>query len=515
MNNENQDQDQNQHQTQDQTPPPTDSPNADFTTPQPLAPHYAQQPEQPSQSATILPTTHQYTETLPNSNPNKSKKTPLVLASVAFILLSIAFLILGPGVMITAKLTEPFSWIVSFYYVYLVVGTSVVSLISTILYTIACIMTFKKAPKYLTNILIMLAGNAIGLATMWLSGYKIIRIPIVPTTIIMLACVILPCLGLIILRRFRKQNASQPKTYPIPIFISIAMLALIIESGVAIFYLSQLWHQYRPIIEANQQYQKKQEEQFAETTSDKNLSDRLGPMSFALCQGGFDIVHQIQGNEEDAIVQCNSTSDIYELHSAYEKENGYTIASAIYYGTTKDEILARYFPNQLYIYKNLYNSSYNEEVYLLLQANTIEEVIKKYSEPLYEYIKEQNANYQTDITFEILYNEDLSRITTTKDYTLLAGLHDIVNDWLPHGNGFNGPRGENYIFYGVDDVRVLDDLGMHPDSYSEQTRNAIKFHPHLSFSITNGKQITLKELQTIMQNSQFCQNADLGWEPCS
>lgn len=412
---------------------------------------------------------------------------------------------------------NPFSWIISFYYIYLVVGASIISFISTILYTIALIMAFKKTPKHLANIAIMMSGNIVGLAIMWLSGYKIIRISTILAAIIMLACVILPCLGLIILKQYRKRIIIlQPgPSRSAKIFAVIALLGLIVESSIAVFYLSQLWQQYKPIIEANQQYQKGQEEQLNEAMDDKGISSQLGSMSFALCRNGFDIVHQISGDGEDAIIQCKSSDDIYELHSAYEKRNGYIIASAVYYGTTKNETLARYFPNQLYIYKNLRNSSYNEEVYLLLQADSIEEVVKKYAEPLYEYIKEQNATYHTNIDFEILYNEDLSSVTTTKDYIILAGgLHNIVNDWLPNGNGFNGPRGENYIFYGVDELKVLNDLAMNPGSYSEQTRSAVKFHPHLSFSITNGGQITLEELQAIMQSSQFCQDTNLGWQPC-
>lgn len=466
----------------------------------------------------------------------KPAKTPLVLAGVAFALLSIALFVIGPGLFLYALQLDGYGWVLSFFYEYFVAGVGAVSIVSAVLYLVSFIMAYKKSPHHLANILIMLSGNIIGLALMWLSGYNLIRVSSVLAAIILMLCILCPVIGLVLLHINRakcQKNIKQmsgtgqvelnllPKEQGTPpsirILTAVSLVILVVEAGVAVVYFVQNGLAYAKFMQERREFEAQEQQEIDAIASRTDLDggSQIANLAYAIClRENFEVVYQL---ENKAIVQCTESQEIYELGDQIEEDDDgyYTKAQAVYYGTTKDEEVERYFPGQKYIFRDLQNASYPDEVTLLLPASSAEEVIANYSEPLYNYIQALNAQYDTDLQLRIFFNEDLSDVETTQDFVILAGIHEVPGGWLPHGNGLSSGLRE-YIFEDPDELAILNYFGENPeDTYSAQTRSAIKFHPHFNFSINGGEDLTLEELQELMRDSLLCQNSDLGWESCS
>ncbi len=440
------------------------------------------------------------------------KKWPLVLSIIAFVLSSVAFLVIGPGVLIAALMTRPFSWIISFYYVYIVVGTAAVSIIATILYLISIVAASKRLPDRLSAILAMMAGSVVGNAVIWLSGYNIIRINVIWATVIMLACILLPCVVLIILHHQRKKSPQIPPQRNVlrTIIGVILILTSVAEVGVAVYYYTQLWSQYKPIIDEQQRLEQEKQQKYDQVRDEldqagaSGVSEVLGDASYALCYGEYALVYQAIADPNDIIVQCKADHDLYEIYNVQtDADMGndyYKSVSAVYLGTTYNETVARYFPDAKYIFIDFHNSQYPKRLILLLEAEGISRLIGDSAPKIYDYVKDINKINRTDMQFEIFYNNNIDSIQKPLDYVILQGVHGINMGWLPKGNGMPGLRWY-YVFNDGDAVPALTEIGANPSNYSSQTREAIKFHEHLQFEVNDGKTITLEELKTRMENS--------------
>lgn len=214
----------------------------------------------------------------------------------------------------------------------------------------------------------------------------------------------------------------------------------------------------------------------------------------AACYGDFIEIYRSPKDYNRGLFQCEESMEVYSF-SDLREDSYYIYGSAEYYGTTKDDLVEKYFPNAHYLYRNLYNADYHDELILMLEADSEDDLVNRSVDKLYEYIKELNEKYKTDIDITILYTEKLDEVKTTMDYVLL-GVYTRNASWLPHGNGFG-----RYILSVDLDYENIKEIAADPTLYSGQTRDAIKFKRHIFTKVTNGRTITKEMLESQLRNS--------------
>ena len=224
-------------------------------------------------------------------------------------------------------------------------------------------------------------------------------------------------------------------------------------------------------------------------------AERLEARVSAICYDDYSTIYR--NSDNTGIFKCNDyTKAIYSVTNSDRTETNYkNTAYAAFLGTDDDETANQFFGGKLYIYQNFQYAGIPNQLILLLESQSEESLVEDNLDSIYNYIKELNKQYKTDLTLHILYTEDLSQTSNLKDYIVLTLFTDNYA-WLPHGNGFG-----NYFYDYDENVASLFEIAKNPDLYSNQTRNAIKFHRHIEATIENGKDITKEELKQLLYNS--------------
>lgn len=223
-------------------------------------------------------------------------------------------------------------------------------------------------------------------------------------------------------------------------------------------------------------------------------AERLEARVSAIC--GDDYLTVFKASDNSGIFKCNNyTKAIYSISNPDRTEKDYkTTAFATFLGTDDDEVVDDYFSNKLYIYQDYRHSEIPDQLILLLESPSEEALIEDNIDAVYNYIKEINVDYATDLVLSIFYTEDLSQTNDLKDYIIISGAVGFYS-WLPNGNGFGR------YYYQEEEMPALNELGENPNLYSSQTRNAIKFHRHIRAEINNGRDITKESLRQLLYNS--------------
>ena len=159
---------------------------------------------------------------------------------------------------------------------------------------------------------------------------------------------------------------------------------------------------------------------------------------------------------------------------------------------------------------------------ILFKGDSLDQVITEYAPAILAYIHQAKT---TGLEFIILYNENIDKIDVNRDFIVpitSMGSGDGLAAWLPNGNGVAGATG-HYILSAPESLTVAEYVNHHyATTYSAQMRNAIKFHEHLQFSVSDPdykgklKRLTLSELVSIMTRPESClrQNEQLDWIQC-
>lgn len=455
------------------------------------------------QSQTSQPMAGQQQSATPQSaTPDvKPKKAwTLITAWIAFIIATLFFLALGPGSIIIAAITSPYAWLVSYWWVPSVYAIlTFAAPVVFILAGISVFFTYKKFPLKMRTVLILISGIVVGLPITWLSLNGIIPMKIIIYAIIMGVISVAPIILLIVFKiRDKKKVASSSTITPkltdgktAKIVFIVSFVIVVIELG---FCVLQLITPVSNLIAIHEQ--EKQAEQAinsAAESSGSKSSKNLAKMVYAVCYGEYDVVYQ--SADDTGLFECKENSEVFSVTDPHEGKSGYyDTASASFLGATYDETVAKYFPDTIYIYRNYLNADIYTDLILLVEADSESEVIDKYADAIYKYIKDVNSEYTEEVRVSIFYTDKLDTVKTTRDYILLSGAIGLY-DWLPHGNGL----GEYY--FKADEAAALMEIGENPNLYSSQTRDAIKFHRHISAEIDNGKTITLEQLRTTLQSS--------------
>lgn len=216
----------------------------------------------------------------------------------------------------------------------------------------------------------------------------------------------------------------------------------------------------------------------------------------AIC--GKDYATVYKSSDNTGIFKCNDyTKGIYSITNPERTGEEYKrMALAAYLGTDDDEIANKYFGDKLYIYQDYKNTSIRNQLILLVEGNSEEMIVEQNLDAINNYIKELNEKYKTDIKITVFYTDSLNQTSDLKDYVVLLAAAGFYDGWLPYGNGFG-----NYYYTSDKETPALVELAENPNLYSNQTRDAIKFHRHIEAEIDNGKEITKEALRQSLHDS--------------
>ena len=146
------------------------------------------------------------------SSTTKPKKPwTLVVAWIIFVVTTILFLAIGPGSIIVAFITNPYLWVVTYFWIpSLYEILKIVAPIILILAGVCIFFTYKKFPTRIKKVLILFLNVLIGLPFTWLSVKGIIPMRLIFYAIIMGIIALTPVILLIILRMQNKKKTINP-----------------------------------------------------------------------------------------------------------------------------------------------------------------------------------------------------------------------------------------------------------------------------------------------------------------
>ena len=221
-----------------------------------------------------------------------------------------------------------------------------------------------------------------------------------------------------------------------------------------------------------------------------NNKNELDKMVTTICNGSYDKVYTYEDFKDQGIYQCKDNSNVYYVRDLKE----YRIGEIYELGNTKEEIVEKMFPNSIYFYKESKVTSMPNELRIALEANSEEDLINKYSEKLYGFIKNLNIDYKEDIQLIIFFNDSLSGVNSTYDKLFLM-------KGLKNQQSVMATQTGEYIFNDGDPYILLSTIFIDKNSYPAKIYNSIKKNRNINIKITDGKTITYDDFVERLRNS--------------
>ena len=221
-----------------------------------------------------------------------------------------------------------------------------------------------------------------------------------------------------------------------------------------------------------------------------NNKNELDKMVTTICNGSYDKVYTYEDFKDQGIYQCKDNSNVYYVRDLKQ----YRIGEIYELGNTKEDIVEKMFPNSIYFYKESKVTSMPNELRIALEANSEEDLINKYSEKLYGFIKNLNIDYKEDIQLIIFFNDSLSGVNSTYDKLFLM-------KGLKNQQSVMATQTGEYIFNDGDPYILLSTIFIDKNSYPAKIYNSIKKNRNINIKITDGKTITYDDFVERLRNS--------------
>lgn len=230
----------------------------------------------------------------------------------------------------------------------------------------------------------------------------------------------------------------------------------------------------------------------------KEVEGQLSDMVTSICNSEYAVVYETEEYKYQGIYECKNSNYVYYVNDTQSMCGLYKCGNIYEIGYVYHEDIENVFPNALYFYRESRVTTISNELKIALVAENENELINKYSEQLYQLIKNMNSKYKEDLRLNVYYNNTLSGVETTYDKLfLMAGFYsNNVTQSYGMGTGYG-----EYIFYDGDPMDLLNSIFVDPANYPANARNAIKFNRSINIEITDGQTITYEEFVTKINNS--------------
>ena len=230
----------------------------------------------------------------------------------------------------------------------------------------------------------------------------------------------------------------------------------------------------------------------------KTIEDHLPNMVESICNGAYNNIYLSDELEHQGIYECARDNYVYYVMDTQNNCGLYPCGNIYELGYVKHEDVEAIFPNAIYLYRDSRVLGIPDELKIAVTATSEKELIEKYAEPLYQYIKNLNKEYKTYLRLNVYYNDSLSGINSTYDKLFLMAGFYTNNATQSRGMG----RGYGqYIFYDGDPTDLLSTIFAVPTSYPTNARNALKFKRSLMLEINDGRSLSFEDFKNRLQNS--------------
>lgn len=233
--------------------------------------------------------------------------------------------------------------------------------------------------------------------------------------------------------------------------------------------------------------------EFLSTRETKNeIKERLPEIVKSICNNNYEIVYENKNLPYQGIYECKNNNYVYFIkHSEEKGENAQNKRAEMYeIGYVYHEDIEKVFPGEAYFYRESRISTLSNELKIALVAENEDDLLDKYSEKLYQLIKNLNSEFKNDLLLIVYYNSNLVGIKTT--YEKLFLMASFYSNNVSQYYGLQRGYGE-YVFSDADPTEILSSIFVSPSNYLTSARDALKKNRHIKVEIVDGKTITLDD----------------------
>lgn len=419
------------------------------------------------------------------------KDLAVPIAALAFMLSIVLGIIIGPIQLLLIATTLDYNWVTATYYPralhFVLLGAGLVTFINVL----ALALSWKSQPRrtYLTMALAIATWLEIG--AIWLLCYILSWQPHQLT----LALVILTLLLVMMILLTSKQYVPQVRnTKRTKIALGVMIFLSIVEAGFSIAYLVESLEHADP----ERAMQMSIEQQQARIDG---VPIMLSDFTYMLCSGNYQVIY-LDEDKTSGLFECSVSGEVYSVEDPKQRNSTSVRGNATYLGTTRNKDVSLSFSTAHYLYRSLPKALEEDELALMLPANSEVELIDTITPQLFNYWQNHSDR---NLYINIFYNPSLDGVTSTRDFVLMAAMNTMaLVDQLPNGNTKHGPLDGKmfaYIFQTDKNLKALNELGSKPDAYSNEARDALKMYRHLTLRLQAGEEINYDSLRTRLENS--------------
>lgn len=412
------------------------------------------------------------------------------IAFVTFILSLVAAIIIGPLQLFLIASTTDYNWATTVYYPealrYIMLASAIIAIINIA----ALAFAWHSEPKRTRMTIALVVGSLLEISLFWLSSQ-------VPTwqphhiSIILIAAAITCIIVLILLS---KQYITATTNDLLAKITLVLLMISSLFSTIGGFMYYQASSTTDPVrlsqISANQAAARLE-----------GVSAPLSDAIFTLCNGKYQVIYLSTANPS-GLFECTKSGDVYSAAEQDSQKSRTIQANATYLGTTNNSTISRAFPNSYYLYRSLPQILDEDELVLMLPANSEQELIDNFAPLLLAYWQEHHAH---NLFLNVFYNSNFNEITSTKDYILMTALETMAfTDQLPNGNslsGYHDGKKVSYQFQPDRNLTALNELGADPNLYASSSRDALKTHRHISLHLQASEEIDPAKIRTMLLDS--------------
>ncbi len=404
---------------------------------------------------------------------SKRKNFSIPLATIAFILSLILGFVIGPVQLILIATILDYNWVSASYLPTAMHYCLIISSLVCLLCIISLILSLRTQPKSAVITIFLDFATLAELTLIWLAGCVISLEPHEFT----LAYIIISVLLILILLFLNKQYFhSHHLTTPFKIAITAFIILSILEASFTGIYLID----YAKQIDPDRLAQLSAEQLDARIDG---VPDLLSDFTHQLCDGKYSVI-QLSNSAPSGLFECVKNHDVYSVEDLGQRNTNSTRAAATYLGTTLNSDVSHAFPESYYLYRSMPNILEEDELALMVPANSEEELVDLITPQVLSYRQSHSAR---NLHLSIFYNDDIASVTATKDFILMSALETMaLVDKLPSGNtrqGYLDGKIIAYIYQPDHRLLALNQLGADPSLYPVSSRLAFTTHRHISIRL--------------------------------
>lgn len=401
----------------------------------------------------------------------KDYSRPVAIA--AFVFSIIASIAIGPVQLVLVATMLDYNWVTATYFPralhYIFFFATLISLVDLA----ALILAWRSSPQRTYQTIVLSAGSLALLGTILFAGCVTTLQPHQLTLVLLGITLAFIMINLLVSKQYFSSTKNSTVTKAI---LSLMMACSVLVASLNLVNLVQSRAESNP-------------ERLTEMTIEmqnaklRDVPMMLSDLTYLLCNGKYKLVFLAE-DKTNGLFECAENGEVYSVRDLEQRNINSIRGAATYLGTTRDKTISMSFPTALFLYRNIPGALAEDELVLMYPASSEVELIDNVTPQLLSYWNDHN---ERGLYVNIFYNTNISEVTSTKDFVLMAAMDTMsLVDQLPNGNIRHGPAdGKMFTFiYETDpELKALNELGADPELYADSTRTSLTTFRHLSLRL--------------------------------